>query len=132
MFENVSVALSRRAVCGEGPLWHGASDTVYWVDIEAGEILRTDLGTGTTKVIVYPEMVGAVAPRERGGMVAAVTSSFVGLTDDSTVTHRVDCLPEGIRMNDAKTDPAGRYCAADARRAPGPGPRRRRRRPDPL
>lgn len=121
MFENVSVAVPRRAECGEGPFWHAPSDTVYWVDIVRGEILRTELGAdlsaGATSAIGYPEMVGAVAPRATGGMVAAVASGFVGLADDGTLTHRVDCLPDGIRMNDAKTDPAGRYwagsCALD-------------------
>jgi len=61
-------------------------------------------------------MVGAVAPRIDGGTVAAVTSGFVGF-DCGTVDRRVDCLREGVRMNDAKVDPLGRFwagsCAMD-------------------
>ena len=117
MNDNVTVTVPWRAECGEGPFWHAASETVYWVDIVRGEILRTDARSGETSVLGYPEMVGAVAPRERGGMVAAVASGFVGLDDAGIVTHRVPCLGQGVRMNDAKTDPAGRYwsgsCAMD-------------------
>lgn len=117
MNDNVTITVPWRAECGEGPFWHAASETVYWVDIVRGEILRTDVQSGETSVIGYPEMVGAVAPRELGGMVAAVTSGFVGLDDAGAVTHRVQCLGQGVRMNDAKTDPAGRYwsgsCAMD-------------------
>lgn len=113
MLESVSIAISRRAQCGEGPVWHAASNTLYWVDIVGGEILRSQLDTDLqhldTRVLGYPEMVGAVSPRVGGGMVAAVASGFVGLDEDGTETHRVDCLPDDVRMNDAKVDPAGRY-----------------------
>lgn len=117
MQENVSVAVSARPECGEGPVWHAPSESVLWVDIVRGQVFRTHLETGETTSIDYPEMVGAAAPRVGGGVVAAVASGFVGLDCDGNVTKRVDCLPEGIRMNDAKVDPAGHYwagsCAMD-------------------
>lgn len=113
----IDVAVSRRTECGEGPLWDPAADAVHWVDIIRGEILTTDFTTGETGVVAYPGMVGAAAPRAGGGFVAAVTTGFVGITADGIVTQRVDCLREGVRMNDAKTDPRGVYwagsCASD-------------------
>ena len=111
MSVQVSVAVSRRAECGEGPIWDAAANAVHWVDIIPGEILITDFATGETRVTAYPEMVGAVAPRRSGGVVAAVTSGFVGLDTAGVVDRRVDILADGIRMNDAKTDPAGRFWA---------------------
>ncbi|WP_137844809.1 SMP-30/gluconolactonase/LRE family protein [Microbacterium sp. 2FI] len=111
MSEQISVAVSRRAECGEGPIWDAAAGAVHWVDIIPGEILITDFATGQTRVTAYPEMVGAVAPRVGGGVVAAVTSGFVGLDAGGAADRRVDILPEGIRMNDAKTDPSGRFWA---------------------
>ena len=122
MAEGIETIVPRRTICGEGPVWHAPSNTVYWVDIVGAEILRTELDADLqpldTRILAHPEMVGAVSPRAGGGMVAAVASGFVGLADDGTQTHRVDCLPEaGVRMNDAKVDPAGRYwsgsCAYD-------------------
>lgn len=117
MTEHVSVAVSRRTECGEGPVWDATAGLVHWVDIIPGEILATDPATGVTTTRTYPEMVGAVAQRTDGGLVAAVASGFVGFGPDGKIDHRVDCLPVGVRMNDAKTDPAGRYwsgsCAMD-------------------
>lgn len=113
----IDVAVSRRTECGEGPLWDAATGAVHWVDIIKGEILTTDYATGQTSVVTYPEMVGAAAPRQGGGFVAAVTTGFVGIAADGAITQRVDCLPDGVRMNDAKTDPNGVYwagsCAGD-------------------
>jgi sugar lactone lactonase YvrE len=111
MAVQVSVAVSRRAACGEGPIWDAAAGAVHWVDIISGEILLTDFTSGETRVTAYPEMVGAVAPRVGGGVVAAVASGFVGLDAAGAIDRRADILPDGIRMNDAKTDPAGRYWA---------------------
>ena len=111
MTEQVSVAVSRRTECGEGPIWDPALNAVHWVDIIEGEILLTDFASGATTVTKYPEMVGAVAPRVGGGVVAAVASGFVAFDGEGVVEKKADILPEGIRMNDAKTDPAGRYWA---------------------
>lgn len=113
----IDVAVPRRTECGEGPLWDAAAGAVHWVDIIKGEILTTDYSSGETRVITYPGMVGAAAPRTAGGFVAAVTTGFVGVEPDGTVTRRVDCLADGVRMNDAKVDPNGVYwagsCAGD-------------------
>ena len=108
MSVQISVAVSRRAQCGEGPIWDSTASAVHWVDIVEGEMLVTDFASGATRITTYPEMVGAVAPRIAGGVVAAVTSGFIGLDADGVIDRRADILPEGIRMNDAKTDPAGR------------------------
>lgn len=117
MSENVKVAVSRRSVCGEGPTWHPPSNSIYWVDIVPGEILRTDLDSLTTRTISFPEMVGAAAPRVDGGIVAAVATGFAGFDATGEVDRSIACLPDGVRMNDAKVDPAGRYwagsCALD-------------------
>ena len=111
MSVQVDVAVSRRAQCGEGPVWDADAGVVHWVDIVQGEMLVTAFGTGETRAIRYPEMVGAVAPRVGGGVVAAVASGFVGFDPDGIVDTRADILPPGVRMNDAKTDPAGRFWA---------------------
>ena len=111
MSVQVSVAVSRRAECGEGPIWDPAANAVHWVDIVQGEMLVTDFASGATRITTYPEMVGAVAPRVQGGIVAAVTSGFVGLDAGGVIDRRADIMPDGIRMNDGKTDPAGRFWA---------------------
>lgn len=117
MTTQVNQIVPRRAQCGEGPLWHPESGSVVWVDIVAGEILSTSWGSGVTTVLTYPTWVGAAAPRAGGGYVAAVTTGFVGVDTSAAVIRRADCLTDGVRMNDAKVDPAGVYwagsCAMD-------------------
>lgn len=116
MTESVTVVVSRRTDCGEGPYWDTTSNTVVWVDIIKKQALRTVIG-GETTVFAYPEMVGAAAPREAGGLVLAVESGFALVAADGTVTQTIDILDGNVRMNDAKVDPAGRYwagsCAMD-------------------
>lgn len=116
MLENVTVAVSRRAQCGEGPYWDTVTQTVLWVDIVGKQVLRTRIG-GETVAADYPQMVGAAAPRVGGGIVAAVESGFVLMDAEGVVTDTITVLQPPLRMNDAKVDPAGRYwagsCAMD-------------------
>lgn len=117
MTSDPAVVVSRRTECGEGPVWDAPNGILHWVDIIPGEILRTDPATGETAVTTYPEMVGAVAQRAGGGVVAAVASGFAGFDASGALERRVDCLGDGVRMNDAKVSPDGRFwsgsCAED-------------------
>lgn len=118
-----TVAVRRRAQCGEGPVWDAARNEVLWVDIVSGEILRTERATGTTVAQTHDAMVGAVALRTDRGLVAAVASGFIGWDAAGNQDRRVDCLPPGTRMNDAKVDPNGRFWAGSCAMefAPGEG-----------
>ena len=110
--------MSRRAECGEGPVWDAPANAVHWVDILGGEILITDLATGATtgdplqrdgRRGLRRDAEAASSRRSRAGSSA--------LDTDGDDHHRVDFLPDGVRMNDAKTDPGGRFwagsCAMD-------------------
>lgn len=106
---NVINIFPSRAQVGEGPVWHKETGSVYWVDIVAGEVHQTSLDSKVTKTFTIAESVGAVAPRETGGLVAAVASGFMGFDAEGGETHHRKILAPGLRMNDAKTDPRGVY-----------------------
>lgn len=108
---STTIAVQRRAACGEGPVWDSETASVHWVDIVNGEILRTDFSTGVTTTRTHPGMVGAVGLRAGGGLVGAVASGFIGWDPAGSIDRRVDCLSGGLRMNDAKVDPSGRFWA---------------------
>ncbi|WP_169581988.1 MULTISPECIES: SMP-30/gluconolactonase/LRE family protein [Microbacterium] len=108
-----TIAVRRRAQCGEGPVWDAERDEVLWVDIVSGEILRTARTTGSTAARSHDAMVGAVTLRADGGLVAAVATGFIGWDAAGDQDRRLDCLPAGTRMNDAKVDPSGRFWAGD-------------------
>lgn len=106
---NTTTIVATHAEVGEGPVWHHESNSVYWIDIFPGKIYRTFLDGRTWDSFVVPEPVGAVAPRENGGLVASVASGFMGFDAEGELTHHLKILGQGIRMNDAKTDPRGVY-----------------------
>lgn len=101
-----------RARLGEGPLWHGGR--LYWLDITGRALYTYDPSTGEERSIRLPHMLGAVAPRERGGLVAALSSGFAfldELTGEVTPIADPEAGEPRTRFNDGKCDPAGRFWA---------------------
>ena len=97
---------------GEGPVWDPRSGRLVWVDILGRKIHATDPATGVTASIETPLHVGAVAPRARGGFLGALQDGFWILGDGPP--RRITAIPEsrpGLRFNDGKCDPAGRFWA---------------------
>ena len=100
-----------RAEVGEGPHWDGDRQVLWWVDLLAGLVHRSDLGSGQAATFSTGRPVGAVVTGSSGGLVTADSRGFSFLAIDGAVLERVEVLPSGHRMNDAKTDPAGRLWA---------------------
>jgi sugar lactone lactonase YvrE len=115
------VAVRASARVGEGPVWDARRTRLSWVDILAGAIHTSDLSDGTMTTRTLPTLVGAAAPRASDGFVAAVSEGFAEVSDEYTVRQHI--LAEGIRMNDAKCDPGGRFWAGSTAMdfAPGRG-----------
>jgi len=107
----VSAAGDKRAEVGEGPHWDRERQVLWWVDLLAGLVHRSDLGSGETTTLSTGRPVGAVVTRGSGGLVTADSRGFSFLTADGEVLDRIEVLATGHRMNDAKTDPAGRLWA---------------------
>jgi sugar lactone lactonase YvrE len=107
----VQVLGGLRAEVGEGPHWDADSQCLWWVDLLAGLVHCSDLKSGqaTTFSVGWP--VGAVVARASGGLVAADARGYSYLSPSGEVLERAQMLPVGHRMNDAKTDPAGRLWA---------------------
>ncbi|HEX7265431.1 MAG TPA: SMP-30/gluconolactonase/LRE family protein [Candidatus Dormibacteraeota bacterium] len=108
----VEVVVAAGAELGEGPMWDARSGRIAWVDILARRIHLTDPVTGATESIETPFHVGAIAPRANGGFVAALQDGFWVVGDGPP--RRIAGVPEarpGLRFNDGKCDPAGRFWA---------------------
>lgn len=106
----VELAFEATAAVGEGPLWDEALGRLLWVDIPAGELHSWSPTDGAEEVKRTGTLLGAVAVRASGGLVAAVADGFATLARDgaATVLAPVSGAPR-LRMNDAKCDPAGRF-----------------------
>ena len=106
------VVVALGAELGEGPIWDARSGRLVWVDILGRRIHSTDPVSGETRSMETPLHVGAVAPRSGGGFVAALQNGFwvVGDGPARLIREVAEARP-GLRFNDGKCDPAGRFWA---------------------
>lgn len=115
----VSVPVSE---LGEGPCWDAAGQTLYWVDINRGQVRSLDAdGRHSTWNAGLP--VGAVVPRASGGLVVAAGNGFYSLDPDTGELAELAPAPgqPDTRMNDGKCDRAGRFYAGTMARDETPG-----------
>jgi sugar lactone lactonase YvrE len=111
--DEYELLLDARAGCGEGPVWDERSQRLVWVDLSAELVHRFDPSAGALEPWAAGQLVSAVAPRVRGGFVAAVRDGF-GVLDDAgalEVVARVEVGKPGMQMNDGKCDADGRFWA---------------------
>lgn len=105
--------LSSRNSLGEGPRWHPGENTLYWVDIERGEIHHLSLDTMMHTVHTIATSVGCLAFRDGGGLVLATGQGFVFWSEKAGTTRIVDPRMDNEegRFNDGAVDPQGRFWA---------------------
>ncbi len=110
--DGVEVVVASAAELAEGPVWDGRTSRLVWIDILSRRIHLTDVRSGASEVIQLPLHVGAVVPRAAGGFMAALQDGF-WVVDDGPA-YRIATVGEarpGLRFNDGKCDPAGRFWA---------------------
>ncbi|HYF56244.1 MAG TPA: SMP-30/gluconolactonase/LRE family protein [Salinarimonas sp.] len=96
---------------GESPFWHGGERALYWVDVQAPAIHRL-AADGTLDTWPMPDLVGSIAARRAGGLVAALRNAFCAVDlVTGAVARIVEPEPErpGNVMNDGKCDRRGRF-----------------------
>lgn len=107
----VDVAVNTDPLHGEGPCWDEQAGVLWWVDILGGAVHRFDPATGVDQRIEVGQPVGAAVGRAGGGLVLAVEHGFAFL-NEGTVKPLVTVIDDpGVRFNDGKADPVGRFLA---------------------
>lgn len=114
---NAELVIDASNAVGESPVWLGAQDALYWVDIPARRLHRWRATDGRHAHWPLAEMPGCIAAHARGGWVAAMEtgvfhlvpgeSGGVTATRLATVRHARD----GMRFNDGRCDRQGRLRA---------------------
>jgi len=100
-------------VCGEGPLWHPAEKSLYWVDIPKGLLFAHDPSTGKHRQVLQDGVIGGFTVQADGGLLLFMEKGAVKTLKDGRLATRVEETPgeEKSRFNDVIADPAGRvFC----------------------
>jgi sugar lactone lactonase YvrE len=97
---------------GEGPLWHPLESCLYWVDIEAGFLYQSDQALNAFTRSHFDTSIGAFCFTAQDGFILATGQGFLAW-DGEELQPIWNPLPQrdGVRLNDGKVDPAGRFWA---------------------
>jgi D-xylonolactonase len=100
---------------GEGPLWDNTTNSLYWVDIFAGDFYKGDPATGVFLKKNIGQPIGTIALRQETGIVFAAHEGFgyTSIEENKPViffNNPQTNYPE-TRFNDGKVDPLGNFMA---------------------
>src|ERR1051325_2047584 len=102
-----------KAVLGEGPIWIGREEALYWVDIPEQRLFRWSEAEGV-RIRELGAHLCSLAPRQAGGFIGAGYDGFVEIeTETGSITKLGNPEPELAtnRFNDGKVDREGRFWA---------------------
>ena len=107
----VQVLCDAVADLGEGPLWSGDENALYWLDMTNRVIWRHEVGRNETRSYKVTGIPTAMALRARGGLILALRNGFAFLNTATGEERRfeVDVDFSRERFNDAKCDRRGRF-----------------------
>lgn len=116
MMMMMSVFRNDRAILAESPVWDASKETLFWCDITPGLIHRSPLNApkdGSRDLICRMEApVASFQPASGGGFVVALEERIVIVDDLFNVRSDVawvDHAHPGMRLNEGKCDPFGRF-----------------------
>ena len=99
---------------GEGPLWHPTQRCLYWVDIESGGLYQSFDGLRAFTKTHFETPIGAFCFTNKDGFILATGEGFAawspGQAQPSPIWNPLP-IRAGVRMNDGKVDPCGRFWA---------------------
>jgi sugar lactone lactonase YvrE len=103
---------------GESPFWHPDEQQLYWIDIQARQILRCDVQTDTIEQWAMPSEPGCIAPAhtngKSSGLIIAMRSGIYRARQwggELQLLVAAPYDPATTRFNDGKADPHGRFWA---------------------
>ena len=112
--EKLELGLDAKASLGEGAAWDSQRKLLYWVDINGEKVHIYNPKDGSDRAIQVGQPVGTLAPRQKGGLVLAMSKGLYFLDVDSGQLDFISDPESGLpgnRFNDGKCDPAGRFWA---------------------
>ena len=110
---DIDVAVSAGALLGECPLWSPEEEVLYWADIDGRRVHRYDPATGADEARETPGRPGSLVRTARPGLLLIASENetvwFDWETGAADPWTALEPPGTGNRMNDGRTDPAGRF-----------------------
>ncbi|WIB77859.1 SMP-30/gluconolactonase/LRE family protein [Curtobacterium sp. MCPF17_002] len=100
------------AVLVESIVWDPATERLRWADITLGTLNTSDAHGTAESSVPLPPPLASFQPRADGGFVAALGDTVVVTDPDGVVERevaRVEHAVAGMRFNEGKCDPFGRF-----------------------
>lgn len=119
-------AVTTPSLLGECPVWEPRNGVLYWTDIEGRVLHRYDPAIGLDETRGMPGRVGSfVRTPDVGVLVLAMEHQVVRYdwADPASfeVLSDVEAGSQGNRLNDGRTDPAGRFVVGTMWHVPSDG-----------
>lgn len=108
------VVLAAQCELGEGPVWDDEHRRILWVDIVQGNIHQWYIADRRHVMIHLGEVVGAIALRKNGGLVAVLRNGFAQIDMRNGSVNYLAYKERDLinnRFNDGKCDSKGRFWA---------------------
>jgi D-xylonolactonase len=105
------------ASLGEGPLWDGVREVLWWVDIKSPTLHAHHLASDANYAQPLPYRLTALGLTAGADLVGIGDAGFVRLSVSADLKVAIAeviaplTLPQGMRFNDGKVDAAGRFWA---------------------
>ncbi len=108
-----SLLIPVHCTLGEGPRWHDGEQALYWVDIAEQKLHRWRPADGRVQTRSFAEPVACFGFRASGGLLLGMKDGCALIDDWSAapvpVGEQVLAGRAHHRMNDGRTDSAGRF-----------------------
>jgi D-xylonolactonase len=111
---------SPNAIVGEGPVWDGDNNILYWTDIQGGRFFKFDPSTNENEQIHNGVNVGGLRVNKNGGLILGTWEGvMLWESDENYKWIKEGTLPDKrntkVKINDATSGPDGSfYCGTDA------------------
>ncbi len=106
----IDLVVDAKAVIGESPIW--ADGFLYWIDVKAPALYRTEIATGSTEKWHLPSEIGGYALMDDGKGVVAALRDGVFAINFASAEGELLCPapydPATHRFNESGCDPRGR------------------------
>ena len=110
---DIEPVLDIRARLGECPVWSGRDDCLYWIDIDSHLVYRYDVDAQRSEHRTLPGRPGSLAlTHDDDRLLVSMEHQLVDLiwsTGQITPRAVLEADDAATRLNDGRTDPAGRF-----------------------